>query len=124
MIPPVCLDSDTGFIRGLVRLIRCLCLDEGKQAFVFLRGPKELEGDASRAHRSNQSGNFKRRLTFVKRQLKIEDVVRLNPSLTLDDTAAHRKIQHRSLTSNLAPGEREIEPNGDPEMFASVYRMV
>ena len=44
--------------------------------------------------------------------------------LALDDTAAHREIKDRSFTANLAPGEREIEPNRNPEMFASIDRMV
>jgi hypothetical protein len=99
-------------------------LDESEQAFVLLRGSKELEGDASSAHRSNHPGYFKRRLTLVKRQLQIEDVVRLNPGFTLDDTATHREVKHRSFTANLAPGEREIEPNRNPEVFASIDRMV
>jgi hypothetical protein len=43
--------------------------------------------------------------------------------LALDDTAAHREIEHRSLTTDLAPGEREIESHGNPEVFAAINRM-
>ncbi len=119
-----CSGRDTDFTRGFVRLIRYLCLDEGKQALVLLRGSKELEGDATGAHRTNHPGHFKRKFTFVKRQLQVEDVVRMNLGLALDDTAAHREIKYRSFTANLTPGEREIEPHGNPEMFASIDRMV
>jgi len=42
---------------------------------------------------------------------------------TLDDTAAHREIEHGSLTTNLAPGEREVESHGNPEVFAAIDRM-
>ena len=86
-------------------MIWCLGLDESKQALVLLGGSKELEGDAASAHRTDHRGHFKRRFTFPKRQLQIEDVVRMDLGLALDDTAAHREIEHRSLTANLAPGK-------------------
>jgi hypothetical protein len=80
-------------------------LDERVQAFIFLSGSKELEGDAASTHRMNHRGQFKREFRFIKRQLQIEDVVLMDLRLTPDDTAAHREIEHRSLTSNLAPGK-------------------
>jgi hypothetical protein len=75
------------------------------QAFIFLSGSKEFEGNASRTHRMDHRGQFKRRFPFIKRQLQIEDVVLMDLRLAPDDTAAHREIEHRSLTSNLAPGK-------------------
>ena len=47
----------------------------------------------------------------------------MNLCVALDDTAAYREIEHCSLTTNLAPGEREIESHGNPEVFASIDRM-
>jgi len=105
-------------------MIRRLGLDEGKQAFVLLGGSKKLEGDAASAHRTDHRSHFKRKFTFAKRQLQIEDVVRMDLGLAFDDTAAHREIEHRSLTADLAPGEREIEPHGNPEVFAAIDRML
>src|ERR1700704_1304701 len=93
---PACSNGNTDFTRGFVRLIRCLGLDESKQALVFLRGSKELEGDAASAHRTDHRGHFKRKFTFAKRQLQIEDVVCMDLGLAFDDTAAHREIKHRS----------------------------
>ena len=90
--------------------MRCLGLDEGKQALVLLGGSKELEGDAASAYRTDHRGHFKRGLAFTKRQLQIEDVVRMDPGLALDDTAAYREIDHRSLTPDLAPVLREAIP--------------
>ena len=104
-------------------MIRRLSLDEGQQAFVLLGGSKELESNAARAHRTDHGGQFKRRLPFAKRQLQIEDVVRMHLGLALDDTTAHREIEHRSLTADLAPGEREIESHGNPEVFAAIDRV-
>ena len=104
-------------------MIRCLGLDEGQQALALLGGSKELESDAASAHRTDHRGHFKRELAFTKRQLQIEDVVRMDLSRALDDTATHREIEHRSLTSDLAPGEREVESHGNPEMFAAIDRM-
>ena len=123
MDSPACLGGDTGGERGFVRLIRCLGLDKGKQALVLLGGSKELEGDAASAHGTDHRGHFKREFTFTNRQLQIEDVVRMDLGLALDDTAAHREIEHRSLTTDLAPGEREIESHGNPEVFAAIDRM-
>ena len=102
---PACSGGDTGVERGFVWLIRCVGLDEGKQALMLLGCSKEFEGDAASAHGTDHRGHFKRGLTFTKRQLQIEDVVRVDLGFALDDTAAHREIEHRSLTANLAPGE-------------------
>ena len=115
--------GDTGLEQGFIRLIRCLGLDKGKQALVLLCGSKKLEGDATSACRTDHRGHFERKFTIANRQLQIEDVVRMNLCLALDDTAAHREIEHRSLTANLAPGKREIESHGDPEVFAAIDRM-
>jgi len=104
-------------------MIRCLGLDEGQQALALLGGSKELESDAASTHRTDHRGHFKREFTVIKGQLKIEDVVRMDLSRALDDTATHREIEHRSLTSDLAPGEREVESHGNPEMFAAIDRM-
>jgi hypothetical protein len=90
---------------GLVGLIRSLGLDERKQALIFLSSSKELEGDAASTHRMDHRGQFKRRFPFIKRQLQIENVVLMDLCLAPDDTAAHREIEHRSLTSNFAPGK-------------------
>ena len=90
--PPDRSGRDTDFSRGFVRLIRYLCLNESKQALVLLRCSKELEGNTTRAHRTNHPGHFNRELSFVKRQLQIEDVVRMDLGLAFDDTAAHREI--------------------------------
>lgn len=90
--PPDRSGRDTDFTRGFVRLIRYLCLNESKQALVLLRCSKELEGNATRAHRTNYPGHFNRELSFVKRQLQIENVVRMDMGLAFDDTAAHREI--------------------------------
>jgi hypothetical protein len=78
-------------------------LDESKEALVFLGGSKELEGNAASADRMNHRGHFQRRFRVVKGQLQIEDIVRMDLGLTLDDTAAHREIEYRSLAANLAP---------------------
>jgi hypothetical protein len=86
---PTYSDSDTDFARGLVRLIRYLGLNERMQALIFLSGSKELEGNAASTHRMDHRGDLKRWFTFTKQQLQIEDIVLMNLSLTLDDTAAH-----------------------------------
>jgi hypothetical protein len=78
-------------------------LDERVQAFIFLSGSKELEGDAASTHRMDHRGQFKRGFPFIKRQLQIENVVLMDMRLAPDYTATHREIEHRSLTSNLAP---------------------
>jgi hypothetical protein len=102
---PAYSGGDTSVAWGLVGLIRSLGLDEGKQALIFLSGAKELEGDAASTHRMDHRGQFKRGFPFIKRQLQIEDVVLMDLRLAPDDTAAYREIEHRSLTSNLAPGK-------------------
>jgi hypothetical protein len=118
-----CLGSGTHFSGGFARLIRRLSLDKGKQALALMRGPKELECDAASAHRTYYCGHFKRTLTVIERQLQIEDVVRMDLGPAVDDTTAHREIEHRSLTANLAPGEREIESHWNPEVFAAIDLM-
>ena len=99
-------------------------MDKGKQALVFLGGSKELEGDAASAYGTDHRGHFKRKFTIAKRQLQIEDVVHMDLRLALDDTAAHREIEHRSLTADLAPRKREIESHWNPEVFAAIDRML
>ena len=84
-------------------LMQHVGLNERKQALIFLSGSKELEGNAASTDRMDHRGDLKRVFTFTKRQLQIEDVVLMNLSLTLDDTAAHGKIEHCSLTLNLSP---------------------
>src|SRR3954462_2487874 len=86
-------------------------------------GSEKLECNAASAHGTDHRSHFKRRLTFAKRQLQIENVIRMDLGLALDDTAAHREIEHRSLTANLTSREREIESHGNAKVFASVYRM-
>ena len=81
---------------------------------------QELEPDAASAHGADDRGDFKGRLPFAKRQLQIEDIVRMDLGLALNDTAAHRQIKHRSLTADFAPGKREIKPHGNPEMLSPV----
>jgi hypothetical protein len=98
-----CSSGNNEFARGFVRLIRRLGLDKSKQALALMRGPKELESDAASAHRTDYRGHFKRMFTVIKRQLQIEDVVRMDLGPALDDTTAHREIEHGSLTANLAP---------------------
>ena len=121
---PASLDSDTSAVRGFVRLIRYLRLNESKQALVFLRGSKEFESDAPRAYGSNHPGHFKRRFTIVERQLQVEDIVRMDLGFALDNTTAHREVEYGSFTANFSSGEREIKSNGNPEMFTSINRMV
>lgn len=98
-------------------------LGKGQQAFILLGASQELEPDAASAHRADDRGDFKRRLPFAKRQLQIEDIVRMDLGLAFNDTATHRQIQHRSLTADFAPGKREIEPHGNPEVLAAIDRM-
>jgi hypothetical protein len=86
-------------------------------------GPEELERNAASAYGTDHRSHFKRRFTFAKRQLQIENVVRMDLGLALDDTAAHREIEHRSLTANLTSRKREKESHGNAKVFASVYRM-
>ena len=117
------LGSGIHFARRFVRLILYLSLNEGEQALALMRGPKELECDAASVHRTYHRGHFKRTFAVIKRQLQIEDVVRMDMGPALNDTPTHRKIEHRSLTANLTPGEREIESHGNPEVFAAIDRM-
>jgi hypothetical protein len=100
---PACSGGEPGVVRGFIQMIRCLGLDKGKQALVFLGGSKELEGNASRTHRMDHRGQFKRRFTLIKRQLQIKDVVPMDLRFAGDDTTAHREIEHRSLTLNFSP---------------------
>ena len=118
-----CLGGDVCVERGFIRLIRGLGLDKSMQALVLLGGTKKLEGDPASADRTDDCSHFKRKFTFTERQSQIEDVVEVDMGFTFNDTTAHRKIEHRSLPSNLTPGEGEIEPHGNSEMFASIDRM-
>lgn len=90
------------------------------QALVLLGGAKELEGDAASADRTDHRGHFKRKFAFTERQLQIEDVISMDKGFTPDDTATHREIEYRSLTADLASGERKIEPHGNSKVFASI----
>jgi hypothetical protein len=64
-----CSGGDTGVARGFVLMIRRLGLDESQEAFVFLGGSKELEGDAASAERMDHRSHFKRRFAVIKGQL-------------------------------------------------------
>jgi hypothetical protein len=95
----------TGTGRRFVGLMQDLGLNERKQALIFMSGSKKLEGNATSTDRMDHCGYLKRVFTFTKRQLQIEDVVLMNLSLTLDDTAAHGQIEYCSLTLNLSAGK-------------------
>src|ERR1043165_10036222 len=81
---------------------------------------EELEGDASSTHGTDHRSHLKRRFIFAKRQLHIENVIRMDLGLARDDTATHREVEHRALPADLTSGKREVKSHGNSEVFASL----
>ena len=57
------------------------------------------------------------------RDFQIKNIVDPHVGLALDDAAAHREVEDRSLAADLAAGKGEKQPHWNPEMFTTVDRM-